>query len=256
MLLMVSCVSEIDLPQNTEGQGMFALSLAAAGQGNNVETRADDESWQKLTPTEAASYKITLIKDSETIWGPKLLSSVTTSDCTQPVGTGYSVSAESCTATEAESANGGWGQRRYYGKSSSFSITKNDTTKVRVNCHIANAGLCVLFDESFTSYFTLGYSVTTDDGRALRFDETTADNVAYYNIPDGATHTVHLFINASAGWDGILNIEKNLTLKAGTITRLNVKLNTEDPTGNVGITITIDTEFSNTDENLVIEEDI
>lgn len=252
-LLLVSCVSEFDLPKVADEQGMFALSLTAAGQGNNGETRADDESWQELTSTEAASYLITLTKDSKTLWGPKVFSSITQTDCTQPVGAGYAISAESCTATEAESANKGWGQRRYYGKSSSFSITKNDITKVRVNCHIANAGLCVLFDESFTSYFTLGYSVTTDDGRALRFDETTADNVAYYNIPDGATqHTVRLLVNASAGWDGILHMERDLVMQPGRIYRLQVRKGAVE-TGTMGVTITTEDFMEGESEEVIVE---
>ena len=49
---------------------------------------------------------------------------------------------------------------------------------------------------------------------------------------------------------------RTLTLQTGKITRLNVKLNAEDPTGQMGISITIDTEFTNTNENLVIDESI
>lgn len=251
-LLLVSCVSEIDLPQTAEGQGMFALSLTASGLKTEVETRADEDSWQKLTATEAASYLITLIKDGEKVWGPKVFSSITQTDCTQPVGTGYVVSAESCTTTEAESANGGWGKRRYYGESS-FSITKDNTTDVHINCHIANAGLCVQFDESFTSYFTLGYSVTTDDGRALRFDENTTDNdVAYYNIPDGATHTVHLLVNASAGWDGILHMERDLVMQPGRIYRLQVRKGAVE-TGTMGVTITTEDFVEGESEEIIVE---
>lgn len=252
-LLLVSCVSELDLPQNTEGQGMFALSLSASGLKTEVETRADEDSWQELTSTEAASYLITLIKDSKTLWGPKVFSSINQTDCTQPVGQGYVVSAENCTTAEAESANNGWGQRRYYGKSSSFSITKDETTDVRINCHIANAGLSVQFDESFTTYFTLGYSVTTDDSRGLRFDENTTDNdVAYYNIPEESTRTVHLLVNASAGWDGILHLEHDLVMQPGRIYRLQVRKGTVE-TGTMGVTITTEDFVEGESEEVIVE---
>lgn len=250
-LLLVSCVSEFDLPKAADEQGMFALSLTASGLKTEVETRADEDSWQKLTPNEAASYLITLTKDSKTLWGPKVFSSITQTDCTQPVGQNYVVSAENCTPTEAESANGGWGQRRYYGKSS-FSITKDETTDVRINCHIANAGLCVQFDESFTSYFTLGYSVTTDDGRALRFDETTTDNVAYYNVPEGSTRSVRLLVNASAGWDGILHLEHDLVMQPGRTYCLHVRKGAVE-TGTMGVIITTEDFVEGESEEVIVE---
>lgn len=252
-LLIVSCVSEFDLPKAADGQGMFALSLAAAGQGSNVQTRADEDSWQKLEPDEAASYRITLIQNNETIWGPKLFSSVSETDCTQPVGQNYVVSAENCTTEEAESANDGWGQRRYCGESSIFSITKDNTTDVRINCHIANAGLCVQFDESFTSFFTLGYSVTTDDSRGLRFDDKTpADRVAYYNIPEGSTRTVHLLVNASAGWDGILHLEHDLVMQPGRTYCLQVRKGAVE-TGTMGVTITTEDFVEGESEEVIVE---
>lgn len=249
VLLLVSCVSEFDLPKAADEQGMFALSLTATGLKTEVETRADDESWQKLTSTEAASYLITLTKDSKTLWGPKVFSSITQTDCTQPVGTGYVVSAESCTATEAET---GWGKRRYYGKSS-FSITKNETTEVCINCHIANAGISVQFDESFTSFFTLGYSVTTDDSRGLRFDgETPAERVAYYNVPEGSTRSVRLLVNASAGWDGILHLEHDLVMQPGRTYCLHVRKGAVE-TGTMGVTITTEDFVEGESEEVIVE---
>ena len=55
---------------------------------------------------------------------------------------------------------------------------------------------------------------------------------------------------------GTLTVKDSSEAQTGKITRLNVKLNAEDPTGQMGISITIDTEFTNTNENLVIDESI
>ena len=152
------------------------------------------------------------------------------------------VSAENCTSSEAEAANDGWGERRYWGQSESFDIKSGENTEVSVDCRMANAGLCVEFDESFTSYFTMGYSVTTDDSRTLRFDNTTSGSVAYYNIPEGNTRMVHLLVNASAGWDGTLHIERDLVLTRGGVTRLHVR-KSESTEGQIDLGITFDDEF-------------
>lgn len=234
---MAGCISELDGPQ-ANLQGSFSLGLFADSLAVEVETRAGRD----LTAAERTAFTVTLEQDDETIWNDLRFSDITLADRTQPVGTGYVVSAHSCTVTEAETANGGWGQRRYWGQSAAFSIAKDQNTEVSVECHMANAGLCVVFDDSFTSYFTQGYSVTTDDSRILRFDETTTGRVAYYNVPVAATHTVHLLINAAAGWDGTLHMERDLTLQAGRIYRLYIRKGIPE-TGTLGVSVTYDDSF-------------
>ena len=221
--LLTACTAEENgLPTNMRGS--FTLGLSTDCLAVEVTTRAGRDL------TDAEGHIFTAYAD------------ITQDDCIQPVGNGYVVSAENCTSSEAEAANDGWGERRYWGQSESFDIKSGENTEVSVDCRMANAGLCVEFDESFTSYFTMGYSVTTDDSRTLRFDNTTSGSVAYYNIPEGNTRMVHLLVNASAGWDGTLHIERDLVLTRGGVTRLHVR-KSESTEGQIDLGITFDDEF-------------
>jgi hypothetical protein len=235
--LLIACTAEENgLPTNMRGS--FTLGLSTDSLAVEVTTRAG----RNLTDAEQQIFTVSLTQNGETIWENIPYADITQDDRIQPVGNGYVVSAESCTSSDAESANNGWGQRRYWGQSDSFDIKSGENTEVSVDCRMANAGLCVEFDESFTSYFTMGYSVTTDDSRTLRFDNTTSGSVAYYNIPEGNTRMVHLLVNASAGWDGTLHIERDLVLTRGGVTRLHVR-KSESTEGQIDLGITFDDEF-------------
>ncbi len=266
-ILLTACIGE--QPSPSAGRGTFAFELATDSLTADIVTRAP----RQLTDAEAAAYRVTLHSATETIWENIPFADITLADRTQPLGTGYVVSAENISAADAESLNSGWGARRYAGSSAPFAITEGQTTHVTVPCTMANAGLCVTFDDSFTSYFT-EYAVTTADTRALKFN---ADNafpanttlpsltgegsgvgpaVAYYNtslpsLGEGSgvgqlTADVALTITASAGWDGTVRLTRTLTLQAGKITRLEVKLNAPQPsTGNISLmAITYDDHFT------------
>lgn len=247
-LLLTGCVTEMDNLQPINSRGSFTLGLYTDSLAVEVETRAS----RNLTEAEQRVFTVSLVQNGETIWSNIPFADITQADCTQPVGTGYVVSAESCSVAEAESANNGWGQRRYWGKSSSFNIKTNENTNVSVDCRMANAGLCVQFDETFTSYFTQGYSVTTDDSRTLRFDNTTTGRMGYYNVPEDATHTVHLLINASAGWDGTLHIERDLVLQSGRTYRLNIRKGMPE-IGTMGVIITTEDFVEGESEEVIVE---
>lgn len=247
-LLLAACTAETELP--TTARGTFDFGLATDGLSAEIVTRAAHQ----LTDDEAAGFFVTLTQDEEIVWSHKAYSTITQADRTQPLGEGYMVMAEDITAEEAESNNSGFGARRYAGFSESFAIKSNETKHVTVPCAMANAGLCVVFDQSFTDYFT-EYAVTTDDRRALKFNAANATTaIAYYNT-DAATgtHTLPVIISASAGWDGTARLTRTLNLQAGKITRLNVKLNAEDPTGQIGITITINDYFEPKETEILLE---
>lgn len=237
-LLFAGCISELDGPQGNL-RGSFSVSLSADSLGVEVETRTA----HPLTEAQQATFRLTLTDREGTVWENKLYTDVTLEDRTQPVADGYVLTAQNCTAQEAESLNDGWGQRRFYGQSTTFSIAKNTDTPVSVECSMANAGLTVDFDESFTSFFTVGYSVTVVDERNLKFDATTTNRVAYYNVEADGTRDVRLLINASAGWDGMLKtIDRTLTMQQGRVYRLHIRKGAPE-TGTMGILITYDDAF-------------
>ncbi len=238
-LLFAGCLSELDGPLDKQ-RGSFSLGLSADSMTVEVETRAGRE----LTDAEKASFTVSLLQADEMVWADIPYADVSLADRTQPVGNSYVVTAQSCTSEEAESQNEGWGQRRYFGQSASFAIVKNEDTPVTVACSMANAGLMVDFDESFTSFFTMGYSVTLVDERGLEFNSTTTGRVAYYNVSADGTHSVRLLVNASAGWDGMLKtIDRTLTLQQGRVYRLHIRKGESEPLGTMGISITYDSAF-------------
>ena len=247
-VLLTGCVTEMDDLRPSSSRGSFTLGLSTDSLAVEVETRAGRD----LTDAEKELFTVSLMQEDETIWSIPF-ANITQADRTQPTGTSYVVNAESCTAAEAESANNGWGQRRYWGKSEAFNIKANENTDVSVDCHMANAGICVQFDESFTSYFTEGYSVTTDDSRGLRFDDTTAGRTAYYNVPEGSTRTVHLLVNASAGWDGMLKtIERDVVMQPGRTYCLHIRMGMPE-SGTMGVIITTEDFVEGISEEVMLE---
>lgn len=232
-LLLTACIGDFDTPKVAQ-QGYFAIELETDSLVEEVETRAARE----LTYEEAKKYLVTLTQGEEVVWTHKKFEEITQADRTQPLGENYVVMAEDITEEEAESANDGWGCRRYAGLSETFSVVSKQTTFVTVPCRMANAGLSVVFDESFTSYFS-DYAVTTDDLRALKFNAN--GRIAYYNTDANGRHNLDIAISASAGWDGTVRLRRSLTLQRGKIIRLKVKLNSPEPTeGNISLSITYD----------------
>ncbi len=255
--LLTACVS--DAVQPVAGHGSFTLGLASEGLTAEVVTRTPRE----LSPSEAADYTIILTEGDETVWTMRY-ADITLADRTQPLGSGYRVTAENCTTTEAEAANNGWGRRRNAGTSDPFAIVSGATTPVQVGCSMANAGLCVIFDKSFTDYFP-EYAVTTDDLRNLKFNadnaaefdanrQLTRGTIAYYNTGDEGTHVVSVIISASAGWDGMVHLTRSLTLQRGKITRLRVRLTGSEPLeGNIDLAISTEDFTEGGSEEVIVE---
>ena len=157
-----------------------------------------------LSKEEADNYWVTLYKGADVSRETTLLKEL---NRRLPAGLGYTLKAESCLESEAETANAGWGQRRFAGLSSSFAIKPGETTKVGVGCTVANAGVEVVFDETMLDHFTTSYRVTITEGeRVIVFDEVTGGkrqgevitpgSVAYYNVDDNGSRTLTYTIEA------------------------------------------------------------
>ena len=255
--LLTACINDVDQP--IAGNGCFTLGLTSEDLTVEVVTRTSRE----LSASEAAQYTVTLSEGDETIWSLRY-ADITLADRTQPLGSGYQVSVENCTTEEAETANNGWGCRRNAGTSSPFVIVSGATTPVQVSCSMANAGLCVMFDQSFTDYFS-EYAVSTDDLRGLKFNadnaaefdvnrQLTHGTIAYYNVDDSGTHPISVIISASAGWDGTVHLTRNLTLQRGKITRLRVRLTGGEPLeGSIDMSIITEDFIVGDSEEVTVE---
>ncbi len=261
-VLLAGCNNEQDPFNVSSNKGSFALNLNNGEIVVNTETRGEPRT---LSASEAADYNIMVYQNSIEFWKQKQKYKNLSEYNMLSVGSGYAVSAESCTEADAEE---GFGCPRYAGRSESFQIEANKNTSVTVTCTPTNGGLCVVFDESFTKVFG-SYSVTTTDDRKLRFDATNGATftkvdgkdkrnkeaaVAYYNLNSLSEEekTVELEILAK----GAKTITKEVLIKKGKITRFTVK--GEDygqgtNTGTIDIVIGYDDDYGTDDNSINVD---
>ena len=251
-----SCMNEADpfalSPADQEAEGEEMGSFEVLLQGSNA-TRATTT----VSADEAKKYWITIYKGTDEYTPATQLGELSNR---LNAGYGYSLMAESILETEAESANQGWGKRRYMGKSQSFAIVAGQTTKVNVSCKVANGGVSAYFDNTITDNFT-NYSITINekfaDGEArnFTFNSTNCDHkvgdviqsgqIAYFNIPE-AGRSIEYTVTAGS-------VEKKFTqeLEVAKIKRLSVSYKS----GSFTLEIDVEDEEIYADANVTVEPD-
>lgn len=243
-VLQTACVCE-DLPADSFGkEGRFALELRAGGIHTDVTTRTENL-------VDVNTFKVSLMdKEGISLIQDKPFGSLTETDRTLPVGTGYSISVESCTPDEAITLNNGWGSIRFCGDTV-FNVVADSTTTLSLNCTMENAGLQVHFDEAFVAKFA-NHAVTTQDVRSLVFKNATPNAIAFYNIQEEASHSVTLKVSGSAGsWADRIEKSIETTLPKGKITRLTVKY--VENSGSLDLDFETDTEMDTEDNNVTVK---
>lgn len=170
------------------------------------------------TAEELQDYTVILAQSDEIVWEKKY-SEIEDTDLSFTRGNGYTVTAENCTETEAETANDNLGQARYAGTSETFKITIGETTDVSVTCSMQNAQVSVTFDESFTEAYTtysFDFYKTEDADRTFSYTETTTDtsSYVYFNTGDNSELTYALKATKDA---------EERTLASGTVTLVAAK---------------------------------
>lgn len=154
-----------------------------------------------------------------------------------PVAEDYLIQVTNCMEEEAISANEGWGCIRFLA-SETFDIVAG-TTPLKLECAMANAGLMVLFDESFTNKFPV-HAATTQDIRSLVFKSDNPDKVAYYNLNQSQGTVPLRLTGGSAGkWEDRIDKTENITITKGKITKLHVSFSENG--GDLNIDIKPDT---------------
>ena len=212
-----------------------------------------------ISKEEADNYWVTVFKGEEIFREKTRLKDL---DKRLSAGYGYGVKAESCLELEAETANNGWGQRRYAGQSSSFAIKPGETTKVSIGCTVANAGVEIVFDETINHHFTSSYSVTITEGeRTIIFDNLTGGkreegvitpgNVAYYNVDDNGTRTLTYKIEAYGAGKRLVKTD-TMKLTQAKISRLTLIFT--PGTLDLGIIINQEDIFVNQDIEITDED--
>lgn len=241
-MLQTGCMNE-NVPAELvgTGNGTFTLSLLTEDVQTETITRNG-------VTVDESTFKVTL-KDSKgiTLIDAKPYSELSVADRTLPAGTGYQMTVESCTEAEATTANDGWGAMRFTGNAT-FEIISDKSTDLTINCDMENAGLQLIFAESFITKFPT-YAATTQDDRQLVFKGSNTEAIAYYDVVAGVTNpSVAIRLTGSAGgWSDRLEYTQEIALTKGKITRLTAIY--DENSGDIDIDFDTDTDMENGDDS-------
>lgn len=184
-------------------------------------------------------FKVSLSRGNESIFSNKKYGDIAGSVITCSASSDYMLTAESCTETEAESANQGWGQARAAGKEE-FAVAANESKTIPVNCGVANSSVSVEFSDYITSMYTNYYielHATDATSRTFTFDENNYTfKTAYFNVGKSGrvlAYTVNL-PNLEKPYPGTLTLEPS---KSYT---LSVKVEGEGSTATATLGIKVD----------------
>lgn len=184
-------------------------------------------------------FKVSLSRGNELIFSNKKYGDIAGSVITCSASSDYMLTAESCTETEAESANQGWGQARAAGKEE-FAVAANESKTIPVNCGVANSSVSVEFSDYITSMYT-SYSIelhaTDATSRTFTFDKSNYTfKTAYFNVSESKrelayTVTLPSFKEPYTG---------KLTLEPSKSYTLSVKVEGENTNTTAKLDVTVD----------------
>lgn len=244
MCLLGSCSIEIPTHELVRGEGTFHLSIITSAVSTEDITRATvfnfDTDTFKVSVTDAKGLELISRKEN---------GQFTDADRTLPTAKDYKIEAENCSEAEAVAYNNAWGKERFYAQTL-FDIVKGETTSLSLECTMTNAGLAVIFDNSFVTKFPT-HAVTTQDVRSLVFKSSDASAVAYYNT-DQPTVTVSIRLTGSAGgWSDRIDMIKDVTLTKGKITRLTIAF--DENSDGVDIEFETDTGMDESNDDVTVQ---
>ena len=188
LLSFSACTSE-DEPALSNETGEIRFSV--------VDTTAVEITTKASLDFDVNKFKVSLShgNDPASTW---IYGDIAGTTITRSAGSGYLLTAESCTEAEAESANNGWGKARVYGEET-FDIVANETKNVTVSCGLANSSVEVEFSDYITStYETYSIEIYATDApdRTLTFNERNHGfKTAYFNVDESGrtlAYTVNL----------------------------------------------------------------
>lgn len=219
LLALFGSCSEENLTQDEEAYGRINFALNAG------DARAIDISYDK------SAFQVSVKQGNNTVVKPQPYSEMQDGVLVK-VGSGYQAYAESCSETEAESANGGWGCVRYYGTSDLFSVTKDQEMWVDLPCAITNAAISVQVDDEIaSSAYQLTIQASDNTGRSLTFNALTEENTAYFNVAGSRTIQYTLTI-------GEHTLSQSFTIQPRHSYTLDVhKQTNEEITVSIGVTV-------------------
>ena len=226
-LMLASCVADIaPMPKGW-------LHVAPPTKDSTTMTRTDSE----------IDYLVSIKKGENLIMSPIRYSQIQDA-IPLSAGEGYTLLAESCTKTEAESQPTIYGQPRYAGNAA-FVIVANESETITVNCSMANAAFCIVKDESF--YYPEFTVTATLNGRSLTFKDE--ERMGYFNVGENGTAVLSYHVTATDSEGRPGSGSGTIELKARTLSRLHLKASS---LGYIGISVTYDDTFTPTITNVTV----
>ena len=157
-----ACTSEEETVL-TEEQGEIWLSV--------VDTSKIEIVTRALSGFDVKDFNVSLSRGETVVFSSRKYGDIAGAPITCSAGSGYLLTAESCTESEAERTNSGWGQARL-AKDTSFTVKPVEPTEVTLKCVLANSSVNVEFSDFInknnysykTAYFNVGAV-----GRALQY---------------------------------------------------------------------------------------
>ena len=183
-------------------------------------------------------FSVSLSRGNEPIFSNKKYGDIAGTAITCSASPDYVLTAESCTETEAESANQGWGQARVSGKET-FAVVANESKTVTINCGLANSSVSVAFSDYVTSMYTsdsIELHATDATSRTFTFDNNNYKfKTAYFNVGEsGRKLDYTVTLSPGKPYTGTLTLEPSKSYK------LSVKVEGEGTNTTVKLGVTVD----------------
>lgn len=250
-ILSLVCLALLNACSNDDeaiGYGNIRFSFNTDKAISVATTRAAEA----VPEEELANYLISVKRNGKTLLEETKYGDLENTDYIYPAGDNYVAYATSCTETESLTANEGFGQARYGGESTSYSITTGQTTDVNITCTMLNAKVNVEYANDFKALFS-NYSLqvwsTGNPSRIVIFDSNaTFDTQSAYFSASG---TEDLAFKLTATY---LEDEKELygTINSKLSPKKWYKLTICTSNGNISLDITVDKEVEDTKEDIKV----
>lgn len=233
-VFFISCVKEDEQSLYVE-TGEVYFSVIDTTTVVDIDTKA-------LTGFDVNDFNVSLSRNENPIFTNEYGNIVgTTITCS--AGSGYLITAESCTEKEAESANSNWGKARVAGKKA-FEVKANEINNISVNCALANTGLKVSFSDyikkTFSEYSITFYAADNEE-RNFTINKDNTFKTAYFNVGSenrALQYTVNLSLKGYAPY----SFTESFTLEPSKTYQITVKM--KDETMNkISISVTADGEL-------------
>ncbi len=216
LLSFAACTNEENsLLSNEVGEICFAVSEEEPVQ---IETRASFD---------VNKFNVSLKRGSELLFSDRKYSDIAGTSYSYSAGKGYLFTAESCTESEAESANSKWGKARAAGEES-FEVIANQNNNIEVTCKQVNASVQVGFSD-FIKKLCPEYAITfyaaDDDVRQFTIDQDNYSyRTAYFNVNESRALNYKVTLTYSGEKHEFAD---NYTLLPSSNYQLNIKLSDE-----------------------------